>query len=152
VEGDATLVRDLKSGRSHPRQGAERGPTPLRDVQLGLYQLAAKKLAPRWKTPGRVIAAYVYASGRGEAEERAFRDDPAALEEATSDWLALAARLLAERAFAPTPDEGDCGYCPFQPVCGAGSARRAAEGLEEAEDGGALARFRALKLGEGEEP
>jgi hypothetical protein len=96
-----------------------------------------------------VIAAYAYASGRGDAEERSFRDDPALLEKCTEEWLATAGHLLAARAFPPTPDEGDCGYCPFHLLCGSQSTRRAEEGLEEAEEGGALARFRTLKLGEG---
>ena len=149
VEGDATLVRDLKSGQSHPRRGKEADPEPYLDVQLGLYQLVAKKLAATWKTPKKVIAAYAYASGRGDAEERSFRDDPALLEKCTEEWLATAGHLLAARAFPPTPDEGDCGYCPFHLLCGSQSTRRAEEGLEEAEEGGALARFRTLKLGEG---
>jgi len=145
-------VRDLKSGKAYPRRGDEAGPTAQRDVQLGLYQLAAARLAPAWKTPRKVIAAYAYASGRGEAEERAFRDDPEALEQATLGWLAVAGRLLETRAFPSTPDAGDCGFCPFVPVCGDQAARRAAEGLAQAEDDGALARFRALKLGEDEGP
>ncbi|HEX9290058.1 MAG TPA: PD-(D/E)XK nuclease family protein [Anaeromyxobacteraceae bacterium] len=151
VEGGATLVRDLKSGRAHPRRGDEAGPTPFRDVQLGLYQLAAKQLASEWGTPPDVIAAYAYASGRGDAEERAFRADAGSLESATREWLATAAHLLSARAFPPTPDEGDCGFCPFHPLCGAESARRAAAGLDEADDGTPLARFRTLKLGEEDE-
>ena len=37
VDGGVTTVRDLKSGKHHPRTGREAGPTALRDVQLGLY-------------------------------------------------------------------------------------------------------------------
>ena len=151
VEGDATLVRDLKSGRSHPRRGKEAEPTPALDVQLGLYQLVARELAASWKTPRKVIAAYAYASGRGDAEERSFRDDPALLEKATRKWLATAGHLLAARAFPATPDESDCAYCPFHLLCGSASTRRAEEGLEDAAEGGALARFRSLKLGQGED-
>lgn len=150
VEGDATLVRDLKSGPAHPRVKPEADPTPFRDVQLGLYQLAAKRLASAWDTPKKVKAAYAYASGRAEVEERAFRADPAALEEATKEWLATAAHLLSARAFPPTADEDDCEYCPFHPLCGDAATRRAREGLAEEEDG-PLARFRTLKLGEGDE-
>jgi PD-(D/E)XK nuclease superfamily len=150
VEGDVTLVRDLKSGAAHPRAGREADPTPFRDVQLGLYQLAATKLAAEWGTPRKVEAAYAYASGRKDVEERAFRGDAAALEKATRAWLATAAHLLSARAFAPTPDEGDCEYCPFHPLCGDVATRRAREGLAEEQDG-PLVRFRALKLGEGDE-
>jgi len=147
---DVTVVRDLKSGKAHPRLGPEAGPTALRDVQLGLYQLAARKLARRWGTPAAVEAAYAYASGKGEVEERAFRGDAAALEKATRGWLATAAHLLAARAFPPSADEGDCEYCPFHVLCGQGAARRAREALAGVEDG-PLARFRALKLGDDEE-
>jgi RecB family exonuclease len=150
VEGDATLVRDLKSGAAHPRVKPEADPTPFRDVQLGLYQLVAKKLAASWGTPKKVHAAYAYASGRADVEERAFREDAAALEKATKGWLATAAHLLSARAFPPTTDEDDCGYCPFHPLCGDAATRRAREGLAEEEDG-PLVRFRKLKLGEDDE-
>jgi RecB family exonuclease len=149
VEGDVTLVRDLKSGKPHPRVKPEADPTPLRDVQLGLYQLAARKLAATWKTPRKVEAAYAYASGRAEVEERAFRDDAAALEKATKAWLATAAGLLARRAFPSTADVADCEFCPFEPLCGDAVPRRAAEGLAlEDEEDGPLVRFRRLKLGD----
>ncbi|MFL5274037.1 MAG: PD-(D/E)XK nuclease family protein [Anaeromyxobacteraceae bacterium] len=150
VEGDATLVRDLKTGRVHARSGDEAGPTAGRDVQLGLYQLAARRLAGRWGAPERVVAAYVYANGRGDVEERAFRADAGALASATEQWLATAAALLHGRAFVSTPHAEDCTHCPFEPVCGAEAPRRAAACLAEAE-GGPLARFRALKDGEEED-
>lgn len=150
VEGGVTVVRDLKSGRSHPRRGDEADPTPDRDVQLGLYALATRALASAWKVPEKVVAAYVYASGRGEVEERAFRVDPAALEAATARWLATAGHLLSERAFTATPDREDCTFCPFRPLCGEATVARARAGLEDEEDG-ALGRFRALKLGDEED-
>ncbi len=146
VEGDATLVRDLKSGKAWPRQGDEEGPTPVRDVQLGVYQLAARRLAAAWKTPAKVKAAYAYANGRERVRERAFRDDPEALETATSGWLATAAGLLSERRFPPSADEGDCEYCPVQPLCGAAAPRRSREGLAGEDEESPLGRFRALKM------
>ncbi|HEY6105624.1 MAG TPA: PD-(D/E)XK nuclease family protein, partial [Anaeromyxobacteraceae bacterium] len=123
VEGDHALVRDLKTGRAHPRVGDEVDPLPGRDVQLGLYGLVARRLAAEWGLPGRLQAAYAYAR---TGEERAFRGDHAALEKAAGEWLALAARLLAARAFPPTPLERDCAICPFQPVCGPAVPGRAA--------------------------
>jgi hypothetical protein len=147
VEGGVTLVRDLKSGKAHPRVRAEAEPTPFVDVQLGLYQLAARKLAKPWGTTAKVAGAYAYASGRGEVEERAFRGDAATLAKATGEWLATAAHLLQARAFPPSADEGDCEYCPFHVLCGDAAVARAREALAEVEDG-PLARFRALKLGE----
>ncbi len=142
-----TLVRDLKSGKAHPRRGDEAGPTPARDVQLGVYALATKALAGRWRVPRRVEVAYVYASGRGEAEERAFRDDASALEEATAGWLATAGRILAERRFASTPKLEDCRYCPFRPVCGDAAAARTRAALDLEDGDGALGQLAALKLG-----
>ncbi|HEY6001869.1 MAG TPA: PD-(D/E)XK nuclease family protein, partial [Anaeromyxobacter sp.] len=150
VEGDATLVRDLKSGRANPRTGEKAGPTPAIDVQLGLYQLAAQELAATWGAPRKVLAAYVYANGRAEVEERSFRSDPGALEAAARGWLATAAQLLSARAFPPSADEDDCPYCPFKPLCGGDAVRRAREGLAGEEDG-PLAGFRRLKLGEEDE-
>jgi hypothetical protein len=150
VEGGVTVVRDLKSGKAHPRVGDEAGPTPLLDVQLGLYQLAARKLASSWDTPARVAGAYAYASGWGEVEERAFRRDAAALAKATGDWLATAAHLLGARAFPPSVDQGDCEYCAFHVLCGDAAVARARKALADAEDG-PLARFRTLKLGEEDE-
>jgi CRISPR/Cas system-associated exonuclease Cas4 (RecB family) len=151
VEDGVAVVRDLKSGKAHPRVKAEAGPTPLRDLQLGLYQLAARKLAKQWGTPAKVAVAYAYADGRGEVVERAFRADAAALEKATSEWLATAAHLLHARAFPPSADEDDCAYCPFHVLCGDGAAARAREALAEVEDG-PLARFGALKqVGEEDE-
>ncbi|HET6923007.1 MAG TPA: PD-(D/E)XK nuclease family protein [Anaeromyxobacteraceae bacterium] len=146
VEGDAAVVRDLKSGKAYPRRGDEAGPTAVRDVQLGVYQLAAVKLAPVWKTPRKVEAAYAYASGREPVQERAFRDDREALEKATGEWLATAARLLSERRFPSTADEGDCEYCPFQPLCGAAAPRRAQVGLAEEDEESPLGRFLAMKV------
>jgi RecB family exonuclease len=148
------IVRDVKSGKAHPREGKEAGPVPDRDVQLGLYVKVARALASAWGLPSRAGGAYAYASGKGEVEERAFATDAdaARLEQATDGWLALGRALLAERRFPPTPDEGDCEYCPFAPLCGSEAPRRAACGLAAlGPDGDATLRaFRALK--DGEEP
>ena len=149
VEDGVTVVRDLKSGQAHLRRGDEAGPTALRDVQLGVYALVAKKLAPSWDAPKKVVGAYAYASTRGEVQERSFREDPAALNKATKEWLATAAHILHERAFAATPDKADCEYCAFKVLCGVDAPKRAAEGMDGAD--GALGRYRALKLGVEEE-
>jgi len=144
VEGDHALVRDLKTGNDHPRTGDEAGPTPSRDIQLGLYGLVARKLAARWDIPKELQAAYAYPR---TGEERAFRDDHADLDRATRDWLGLAARLLSEHAFPPTPLGARCAYCAFGPVCGDATPARAAAALEEAD--GAVADFLGLHMGEG---
>ena len=95
-----------------------------------------KALATKWNVPGKVQAAYVYASG---PSERDFRKDHAALETAAKSWLAVAAGLLSERAFPPSSREEDCTFCPFAPVCGAPVQGRAAAQVDEAE--GAVAAF-----------
>jgi RecB family exonuclease len=143
VEAGRTLVRDLKTGRAHPRQGAEAGPDPVLDVQLAVYALVARALARQWGLPPRVAAAYTYVN-RG-VSERAWRgeDFGARLEPAAREWLALAANLLAGRAFPRTPDPEDCAHCPFLPVCGPGAHERAAQMLGAAE--GVLGRFARLK-------
>ena len=144
---DRTIVRDVKSGRAHLRSGDEAGPVAGRDVQLGLYVKVARALAEAWGVPGQAVGAYAYASGKGEVRERAFRADVGLLEDATERWLGLARGLLADHAFPGTPDEGDCGYCPFAPLCGSEEPARAALGLE-AEADGTLRAFLALKQGE----
>lgn len=168
AEPGRTVVRDLKSGRPYPRTGREAGPTPVRDVQIGLYQRAAGALASKWRASRTVEAAYAYSNGRGEVEERAFRgrEEAAALAAATDGWLDAAAALLARRAFPSTCDRDDCTYCIFSPLCGDAAIARARDGLDlaleaslprapargrrRAEPPGPLVRFRALKLGPGD--
>jgi RecB family exonuclease len=140
--GSTTIVRDLKTGKAKPRQGDLSGPTHTVDVQLGLYGIVTKALAAQWGLPDQVEAAYRHVSGRGEPE-RAFRDDFDALEEATSEWLRIAACLLADAQFPRTTEANDCRYCPFQPVCGTNAQVRASLVLEGAT--GVLGEFRDLK-------
>ncbi|HTN53535.1 MAG TPA: PD-(D/E)XK nuclease family protein, partial [Anaeromyxobacter sp.] len=144
VEDGYTLVRDLKTGRSHPRLGDEAGPTPGRDLQLALYGIVTGKLARGWGLPGKVRVAYAYAGDRGH-RERGFREDYALLEASGLEWLTLAARILAERAFVSTPEPGDCTYCSFRALCGAQIPARAAAGLRGRK--GVLGAFRQLKSG-----
>ena len=139
VAGGHGLVRDLKSGKDHPRVGKEEDPTPTRDVQLGLYSLVARKMAKEWKLPAKLHAAYVYPRN---ADEREFRDDHAELEQATKEWLSIAHGLLAEHSFPPSPSKDDCKYCSFRAVCD-GQARSLAA-VEDAED--AVAEFFSLKV------
>jgi hypothetical protein len=142
VEGDRTLVRDLKTGRAHPRIGKEAGPQPTLDIQIAVYGLAAQRLAREWGLPSRVGTAYAYVN-RG-ADERAWREDfHRTLEPAAREWLATAADLLAARAFPRTPDADDCRYCHFRPVCGDGIRERAARLLAGGDQ--VLTRFSALK-------
>jgi hypothetical protein len=148
VEGDHTLVSDLKTGRSQPRLGKAAGPDPGLDVQIAVYGLVAARLAAEWETPARVAAAYAYL-GRA-IDERAFRDDfDTLLAPAARQWLSLAAALLKERAFPRTPDPDDCTFCHLRPVCGDAVHDRAARVL--AAGGGVLARFAGLKQGEEED-
>jgi RecB family exonuclease len=142
VDGTRTLVRDLKTGRAHPRLGKEAGPSPTLDIQLAVYALVTAQLASDWRVPRQVGAAYAYIN-RG-ANERAWRDDfHGTLEPAARQWLAVAADLLEARAFPRTTDANDCRYCRFRPVCGENVHERAGRVL--AGDVGVLARFSALK-------
>lgn len=142
VEGGRTLVRDLKSGRPHPRFGKETDPAPILDIQLAVYGLVTHLLADQWQVPSRISAAYAYI-GRG-ADERHFHDDfHQVLEPAARKWLALAADLLGGRLFPRTSNADDCTFCRFRPVCGDNAYERAARVL--ADGGKALARFGEMK-------
>ncbi len=112
VEQGHALLRDLKTGKAHLREGDEAAPTPGRDVQLGLYGLVARRLSAKLDVPKRLQVAYAYAQ---HGEERAFRGDYAQLETATKGWLAIAASLLASHEFPPTPLGDDCTYCRLPP-------------------------------------
>lgn len=93
IEDDSALVRDLKTSRPHPREGDEAGPTPVRDVQIALYGLVTRELAPEWGLPPTVGAAYSYAGPWGTVE-RAFRgSDAADLFREGLAWLELSLDL-----------------------------------------------------------
>ena len=143
VAGSRTLVRDLKTGRAHPRVGKGKNPDPSIDVQIATYGLVAQALSDEWKVPRQVAVAYAYI-GRGGAVERAYSEDfHTALEPAARQWLATAAELLADRQFPRTPNVDDCTYCCFRPVCGDAVYTRASNLLAESE--GAMVDFGALK-------
>ena len=143
VEGLRTLVRDLKTGRAHPRIGKAKDPDPGLDVQIAIYGLVAQTLADEWKIPKQVAVAYAYI-GRSGAVERVYgKDFHTVLEPAARHWLAVAAGLLAGRQFPRTPNADDCTYCCFRPVCGETGYARAAALLADAD--GVLVDFGALK-------
>ncbi|MFQ5665432.1 MAG: PD-(D/E)XK nuclease family protein [Candidatus Binatia bacterium] len=142
IEGEKTLVRDLKSGRAHPRQGKESDPDPVRDVQIAVYGTVVRQLAAEWNLPATVAAAYAYTDWR-EDPEREFREDFSTIEAAAQRWLGTAGHLLAGRLFPRTPNADDCRFCPFRPVCGPRAYERAARLLEGAP--ATLADFRSLK-------
>jgi hypothetical protein len=136
-------VRDLKTGRAHPRVGKGKNPDPALDVQIAIYGLVAQALADEWKIPKQVAVAYTYI-GRSGAVERVYNDDfHTVLEPAARHWLAVAAGLLAKRHFPRTPNVDDCTYCCFRPVCGEAGYARAAALLADGE--GVLVDFGALK-------
>jgi RecB family exonuclease len=141
VDGNRTLVRDLKTGRAHPRVGKEAGPDPVLDVQLAVYALATGRLAAAWQLPPQIGAAYAFVN-RGTEERDWRRDFEQTLKPAAEQWLGLAADLLAARAFPRTPNPDDCTFCRFTPVCGDAYAR--ARDLLSKGDG-VLARFATLK-------
>ncbi len=142
-DGDVTVIRDLKTGRAHPRIRDEEAPDPVRDVQLGLYGLVARAMSNEWGVPEQVVAAYAYVDSLAIEKERAFRTDYDQLEKAVQRWLEVSVGLLSARAFPRTPHEDDCRYCDFRPVCGPGAQTRAGTLLSLSS--GALAAFKDLK-------
>lgn len=143
VEDGRTLVRDLKTGKAHPRTGDEAAPDHRRDVQLALYGMVLRQSAAEHGLPSEICAAYVHMDTH--EPERAFRDDFADLEALARGWLAAARRLLASAAFPRTPDPDDCRYCRFAPVCGREPHARALRVLVETEE--IAGPFRHVKLG-----
>lgn len=139
-EDGATLIRDLKTGKCHPRE--REAPNPERDVQLALYGIVVRELASEWGLPSRIAAAYAHIDDRDEAE-RAFVDDFDVLERMARGWLDIALGLLEERLFPRTPRKGDCTFCPFRAVCGDDAAARSAELLSRSR--GTLQSFLLLK-------
>lgn len=142
IEGELTLVRDLKTGRARPRERDEADPAVMLDVQLAVYTAVARVLATEWKLPEDVAGAYAYVDGLAMVRERAFRDDRHALAGAGARWLDLAAGLIREQAYVRTQNANECRWCPFAPVCG-DEAARTTERLREA--GGALGAFLELE-------
>ncbi|MGH8643535.1 MAG: PD-(D/E)XK nuclease family protein [Gammaproteobacteria bacterium] len=141
VEDGRALVRDLKSGRSHPRFDKEQNPSPDRDVQLALYGMVVAKLAKKLELPPQVAGAYAYMDVHDP--ERSFRKDFAALEKIAGGWLDAASSLLRRGWFPRTPVEEDCKYCPFTVVCGPGVRELATRAVTRG--GAALGAFAALK-------
>ncbi|MBZ5553754.1 MAG: PD-(D/E)XK nuclease family protein [Acidobacteriia bacterium] len=135
------FIRDLKSGRSHPRVGDERQPIPRLDTQLAVY---ARALESGASFAGKKMAgvAYVYAKTGGDLERR-FEKDLSDLLSESQNWLMLCAQLLQHRLFPRTTNSEDCTYCPFRPVCGETANQRAAEKLSSAT--GTLESFREFK-------
>jgi RecB family exonuclease len=141
VEGQRTLVRDLKTGRARLR--TEKDPDLSLDLQVAVYGLVARTLAVEWGVPDRIAVAYAYLGG-GRPAERSYRDDfHETLEPRARGWLAVARDLLERRQFPRTPKKEDCTNCRFRPVCGDGVHERPGSLLPAA--GGALADFAALK-------
>ena len=133
------VIRDLKTARARPRVGNATDPDPGVDLQIAVYGLVAELLATEWKLPKKIEAGYAYLGGA-----RFFEDFQTVLKPAGVKWLAIAAGLLNERQFPRTPNQDECRYCPFKPVCGDGVYDRARVQLNNSM--GAVADFAALKL------
>ncbi|HET9619799.1 MAG TPA: PD-(D/E)XK nuclease family protein, partial [Kofleriaceae bacterium] len=117
IEGERTLVRDLKTGRAQPRTHKRAAPDPALDLQLALYVIVTEQLAATWGLPANVVGAYTYVDALAE-RTRSFREDPAQLRAAGAHWLDVARTQLGEHRFARTGDGDACRSCPFAPVCG----------------------------------
>ncbi len=140
VQAKRTTLRDLKTGKPHPRRVGE-PPEYDCDLQIGVYGLIAEQLAKSWGVPKKVAAAYLYI-GYADTTERDFSDEYAALRESTLGWLDIAKRLLVEGRLPKTANSHVCGYCPFNVVCGPDPASDGAASMRAA--GGACADLLAL--------
>ncbi|MBM4398349.1 MAG: PD-(D/E)XK nuclease family protein, partial [Deltaproteobacteria bacterium] len=145
VEGDRTVVRDIKTGKPKPRAGRQAAPDPITDVQIALYGMVVRQHAAEWSLPGDTGAVYVYLAGM-RGSERAFVDDWATLESRARAWVGVAARLLRDRAFPRSPEGDDCCYCAFGAVCGGDAAARSAAMLASAGEPGSS--FLGIRTGE----
>jgi hypothetical protein len=121
VEGDTLLVRDLKTGKSKARRRGD-DPDPAIDLQLGLYSRVVEARAEGWGVPGKIGVAYVYLR-RGKLERLWPNSEYATLRAATDAWLAAARDTLLSGAFVRSPDESDCQFCAYQPICETEHAR-----------------------------
>lgn len=139
---DVTIIRDLKTGRVHPRTGDAAEPDPEIDLQLALYTEVAKVSAAKWQLPPKFEAAYVHVDHLAMNNERAFNTDMDTLETAGKAWLSLSARILGERLFVRTTDPEHCRGCAFLPLCGSRAAQQSAAELTNTV--GTLADFRDL--------
>lgn len=144
IIGEATLVRDLKTGRAKPRL-KETELMPAYDVQLGLYGLVVRSNATAWSMPATIQGAYVYPADPS-GDDRAFESDFATLATKTEHWITTGIGLLQARRFPRTPVADDCRFCPFKAVCGESASERAAELLSGSD--GSVGAFAAIKLGE----
>ena len=137
------FIRDFKSGKCHPREGDEAGPTPALDAQLAVYALIMNSLHKKepklWPKVGGV--SYFYPDPRGKME-RHFIDDLDDLLEKGRDWLAAMADLIDGRQFPRTVNKDDCQYCAFVPVCGEQAKGEAGRKILKA--GPAIKRFLTL--------
>jgi hypothetical protein len=142
IEGNVTIVRDLKTGRAQPRERDQIDPDVDLDLQLAVYVAVTERLTAEWSIPADVAAAYVYVDHLAAVRERSFRADRHALRTAGERWFELAMSLIRDQSYVQTPDPNDCRKCPFSPVCGDDS-RATNEHLRDAT--GTLAAFRDLK-------
>jgi hypothetical protein len=125
VEQGIALVRDLKTGRSHPRERDRANPRVEPDIQIALYAAVARRLASEWGIPDDIAAGYAYVQHAGVHRDRAFVGDRAVLAAAGQQWLDLAMEIVRAQTFVKTPSSAACTYCPFAPVCGDDRARTA---------------------------
>lgn len=141
VEDGTTVVRDLKTSQCKPRAGRTSAPSPVIDIQVGLYALVTGELTGTWHVPAPARAGYLHSNDR-KGRERTFEPDDDLIGK-TRAWLSTAAGLLSERAFPRTPNADDCTHCPYKPVCGPDAQDKAVASFQEAQ--GALADFAEMK-------
>ncbi len=114
-DGGIVLV-DYKTSEVDDREKAtERAQASLKEEQLGLYALAYAET--RQVVPKRVQLHFVGSGISGEAEVA-----PKHLDQARERIERAAAGIRAAH-FDPTPDQRNCGYCPYRSFCRHSAAR-----------------------------
>jgi hypothetical protein len=113
------------------------------DIQIAIYGLVAELLAKKWNLPKQIEVGYAY-FGRPSGERVFGQDFQTLLKPAATKWLEIAVDLLTDRQFPRTPNQDDCTYCCFRPVCGDTVYSRASVLLGEAT--GAALEFAKLKM------
>ena len=124
ADGKSALVVDYKTGSISPYRGLADDPIDRgKRLQLGIYSLAAKELAPR---AAQFRAAYWFPTGRGEfrfAPEDYFDIDDEETAARFREGVSLIVRGIGEGAFPANPGEfrngnyENCRFCDFDGLC-----------------------------------
>jgi ATP-dependent helicase/nuclease subunit B len=100
-----------------------------RQLQHGLYALAAAELLRHLDAHPRVVGSYYFPTSRGR-RTRVIR--PATSPRPVADVLRDLFDVIAAGAFVHTSKDDDCRFCDFDSACGGQSTERVARKLANA--------------------